>query len=954
MKLPLPVFFALVLAIPGGILSQEDAATDAPVIESEGPAQLLERGRNAFLANDFAVAEEALEKFIIDYGEAEEAKEAARLHRPLVAISKVGLRKFGEALEWIAESLKDPELEQAMKDELMFWQGICLMTTGELVEAQRAFGRYWADETHHPFKRYEALLLFANLYIQQDFPEEAADFLEDQLPKFRDLAPEAASRAVVLQLYARLQAEQHEKALALIEAEFPHLGDMTQVISFQSLALKLGSTFLENEQWYEAIRCLQRIWPKEKLLDFQHAKIKEIEDRIAVLAQRPNTQGTIFQLQAILKRVSRELEGFEQIENFDPALRLRLAMAYQGLERYREAALIMAEMLETMPPGPVVESATLAQLQCWMEIRRWPRAVEVARRYEEVFGAEGKFLPTVLFLKAEALRELQDYGAAQLAYGKVVEKFPGDSFAPKAMFMQGFLYLQQDDNEGALYQFDQVQRQYPESSMVEDSDYWTGMAYSFSGLYEEAREHLRGYLTRFDSPKYRKESIFRIAVCTFSLAEYEEALTLLAEFNEAYPGDPLTDEANLLMGDAYLGEGMMDEGFAAYDRVRPESGRFFEDAWFKKGNAYKLLEEFGMMREHFQSFVDTYPASSRLPEAVYWIGWTYLREENYREAQRVYWETIEKHGDDPDMITITDVFSALPKVYEPEGEKGQQDLMTRLQLMKTKASVADRTVLAARAGWARSVVMSRENPTAERSELIGIHKWVDPRETAPRISVAVGEALLAADVPLAAETLFVEVRRWHPRTVEKGRIYRALARIAVENGDSRKAIDYFEKFEREAFASVELGEVKLEKADLLAAAKREDEARREWEAILDLPGVTAELKATAMTRLGDSFAAAAAHRKAIVYYERVYVAYGKFHELNARAYWGRGQSLEALKLGREALETYEEMASREELKRYDETKEAGRRIEALRPLFPEEKENEDGTGTAAPEEEVSS
>ena len=928
--------FVVSMAIPGLLSAQDEPAVDETVVETEGPAQLLERGRNAFLANDFAVAEEALEKFIVDYGEAEEAKEAARLHRPLVAISKVGLEKFGEALEWIAESLKDPEIDPSLRDELMFWQAICLMTTGELVEAQRAFGRYWADESHQPFKRYEALLLFATLYIQQDFPAEAADFLEEQLPKFRDLAPEAASRAVVLQLYARLQAGQDEKALQLIQAEFPNLPGMTQVISFQTLALKLGSNFLENEQWYEAIRCLQRIWPQEKLLEYQNAKITEIEDRIALLEQRPNTQGTIFQLQAILKRVNRELEGFQQIENFDSALRLRLAMAFQGLGRYREAALIMGEMLETMPADPVVESATLAQLQCWMEIKRWSQAVAVADRYEEVFGAEGKSLPRVLFLRAEALREMMDYGAAQLAYGTVVERFPDDEFAPKAMFMQGFLYLQQDDNEGALYQFDQVKRQYPDSSMVEDADYWTGMAFSFSGLYEEARSHLSGYLERFDPAKYRKESVFRIAVCAFSLAEYETALTLLGGFNETYPGDPLTDEANLLMGDAYLGEGLMDEGFAAYDRVRPESGRFFEDAWFKKGNAYKLLEEFDTMRNHFRSFVETYPSSSRLPEAVYWIGWTWLREENFREAQKIYWETIEKHGNDPDMITITDVFSALPKVYEPEGEKGERDLMTRLQLMKTKASVSDDTVLAARAGWARSVIMSRENKTAERSELIGIHKWVDPRETAPRISVAVGEALLAAEVPQAAEDLLVEVRRWHPRTVEKGRIYRALARIAVGKGDGEKAVEYFEKFEREAFASVDLGEVKLEKADLMAESGREGDSRAELEAILELPGITAEIKATAMTRLGDSFAASGDHEKAIVYYERVYVAYGKFKELNARAYWGRGQSLEELDLSKEALETYEEMASREELKRFEETKEATRRIEALRRLFPEE------------------
>lgn len=947
-QLPAIAIWMAALFVNGLTFAQDREEKKPPdaIAEVEGPAQLLERGRAAFEANNFAEAEEALEKFIVDYGEAEEAKEAARIHTPLVAICKVAQKKFAEALTWIEKARQDPELDAALSDELSFWRGICLMTQSELVEAQHAFGEYWADETHQPFKRYEALLLFATLYIQQDFPSEAADFLADQIPKFRELAPEAASRAVVLQLYARLQAGEKDRALALIREEFPRLGEMTQLISFQTLALKLGSQFLDEKQYYRAITCLQRVWSSDKLLEYQNAKIRQIEDRIRVLEARPNSQGSVFQLNSILSRVNRELDGFQQIENFDSALRLRLAMAFQGLERYREAALIMQEMLETMPPDPVVESATLALLQCWMEIGRWPQAVEVAERYEKVFGREGEFLPTVLFLKAEALREAQEYGAAQLAYGRVVELFPENDFAPKAMFMQGFLYLQQDDNEGAIYQFAQVQRNYPKSGLVEDSDYWTGMAYSFSGLYEEAREHLSGYLERYETPKYRKESVFRIAVCTFSLAEYEEALTRLEDFVESYSGDPLSDEAYLLIGDAYLAEGNMDEGFAAYERVRPESGRFFEEAWFKKGNAYKLLEEYDTMRRHFELFVENYPQSNRMPEAVYWVGWTHLNAGEPEEAQKIYWETIEKHGNDPDMVTVTDVFSALPKVYQQAGDEERTELLSRLQRIKTRAGLAEEFVLASRAGWAKSIVVGKGNPIAARTELMDIAKWIDPKKNAPSISVPVAEALLEAGNQTTAKNLFTEIRKWHPRAVEKGRIYRALGDIAASEGDQTRAVEFYEKFEREALASVNLGEVKLKKAELFSEMGKSGEARLEWESVLDLSGINAATKAKALYQLGESFAADGSHEKAIVFFERVYVAYGKFGELNAKAYWGRGRSLEKLDLKREALETYEELVSREELSKFEEAGKAGNEITRLRRLFPPE----DPTGPTTGEE----
>ena len=98
-----------------------------------------------------------------------------------------------------------------------------------------------------------------------------------------------------------------ERALAVLRREHGRMDDMTQVISFQTLALQLGASFLEEERYYPAITSLQLIWPSARLLDYQNAKLEEIHERIAVLEQRPNTRGIVFQLQTIRKRVEREL-----------------------------------------------------------------------------------------------------------------------------------------------------------------------------------------------------------------------------------------------------------------------------------------------------------------------------------------------------------------------------------------------------------------------------------------------------------------------------------------------------------------------------------------------------------------------------------------------------------------------------------------------------------------------
>ena len=70
------------------------------------------------------------------------------------------------------------------------------------------------------------------------------------------------------------------------------------------------------------------------------------------------------------------------------------------------------------------------------------------------------------------------------------------------------------------------------------------------------------------------------------------------------------------------------------------------------------------------------------------------------------------------------------------------------------------------------------------------------------------------------------------------------------------------------------------------------------------------------------------------------MAYGKFGELNAKAYWARGEALEDLKMLPEALEVYQELASRDDLSRYDEFKKVGEKISRLEPLVPKKIEPE--------------
>jgi len=929
--------FVMTIGLSLAVAVAQEPAADATAA-AEGPAELLKRGVAAFQANDFATAEAALSQFFADYGENPEAAEAVRVHRPVLAIAKVGMKKFGEALPLIDESLQDPELKPELEDELSFWKGICLTQQGELVAAQEAFGEYFIDPKHSPAKRQEALLMFASLYVQQGFHDVAADLLKEQGPQVLRSNPEAASRAAVLQLYSRIESGDLDGALALVRDEYPRLDEMTQVVSFQMLALKLGSGFLEAEDYHKAIACLQRIWPAQRLMEFQKQRLEEMRQRMEVLKARKVAQATIFQLDGIIRRVEREVENFAKVENFDSALRLRLATAFQGLERYREAALVMEGMLKTLPADPVVDSATLSLMQCWMAIDRWPKAVEAAELYMDKFGDDGENLSLVMFLRAEALREDQHAAEAQLAYGEVWEKFPDSDLAPKSLFMQGFMYLSQDDNEGALYHFDQLRKKYPDSGMIEDADYWSGMAMAFSKDYEDSREAMQAYLEKYgaggNTPAYKTEALFRIAVCAFSLAEYPHAIALFKSFIAAHGDSVEADEARLLLGDGYLGEGEIDAGIAAYQSIRASSTRFFEDGWFKIGKALRMTERIDEMREHFVAFVENYPGSGRMPEAVYWIGWTHTQNGEPEKARDIYWQTIEEHGNNPDMFTMEDLFMALPKTYAELGKKGRDELLSRLERMMTGASLVEggeRNTIALRLAWLRAHLLIERSEEVGETALMVATPLVDPKVHNPWISVDIADAQLKANNLLVAKDLYVETRKWHPRALQKDRIFAGLGRIAIKQGEPEEAITYFERFEKETAQSVRLGEVLLDKAQLLADTQQIPAALTTLEGILEQPIMSSETKAKTLLAIGDLMMEDKEPLKAAAYYERIYAMYGKYAPLVASAYWRRAEALSELGEGGKAAEVLRELVAREDLRKYEEWRLARDKVESLPP-----------------------
>ncbi len=931
--------FLFALAVLG---LQVRAMAQAPGADMT-PQEHLNAARAAYDGGDWPQAEALFASFVKTYESLPDTAEAARKAKPLLVVARLRQKKYAETIELLETVLTDPLLEAVFADELAFWRGICHLQLEDYEKAKLAFGQFYGEklpyviklvDPHkrtHAGRRVESVILYGACLLLKDDFAGAAKFFGEQIPNLHQLNREAAGRATVLRLHALIQGADDASALALVRDTYPKMNEISQVVAFQTLSLQLGSKFLDAGRYYDAITCLQRIWPRDQLVEYQRRAQEQFIDRLELVRKQPNQDYLVFQYEGLLTRIQRELETFEKIENFDSALRLRLATAYKELGRYREAALVLEDMLSRLPADPIVEKASLSLIQCWMQVERWPKAVEAADGYLAKFKrADNPDVPMVHFLKASALHADHKSSEAELEFAGVHQLFPDHDLAPRSLFMEGICLLEQDLNQEAIDAFKDVAKRYPKSDVNEDCFYWTGMALSFDKKHAEASEHMESYLKRFNqSPRYISDATFRIAFSTFNLPDYPKAIKELRSFISGNPGSSFVEEAKLLLGDALAAEGKTEDAIVVLKNVdRSVNLKFYEEAWFRVGNIYKVTERPDEMRKHYEQFLVDNPMSNRLAEAVYWIGVSHVGTGDIEGARKSYWDVIDKYGDNAASRGVEDVLTALPKVYP--GPDGQTELIGALDKLVTSSSA--RPTLALRAKWAQSQVLRKKQPADAQKILLAAQPLINVRLHSPRIIADVADALRESNQTAPAAALYADLRKWHPRAIEKDRAYYGLGMLALGEGKTDDALKWLGRFEQETLGSSLIAQVIGVKGDLFAKQRKFPEARAEYERIMNLPTAPRVTKAQTLLKLGDLLVAEKQDLKATAYFERVYVSYAKYRTEVASAYAKRAEALGRLQMIDKSEEVYRELALREDLAT---TPEAQKAVEILTKRDPD-------------------
>jgi cellulose synthase operon protein C len=484
-------------------------------------------------------------------------------------------------------------------------------------------------------------------------------------------------------------------------------------------------------------------------------------------------------------------------------------------------------------PGP---SARDAQDELEQSVRRWEEEAKAFRAelhqiVQKQFEERRRFLADNY---EQAIRDLEvlersEREAAIVRFEEFLSRYPDDpQFTPDAMLRLAELYYEKtnDDYELAL----QAHRAAARQAVAEGREPPREPVKSYAPSIALYQQLLTGY------PKYKflPAVSYLLAYCLAEMGQGDEAQLAYRTLIERYPQSPYVPEAWVRLGDWLFDEVKADSlgrAAQAFSRMYDyPSHPLYARAVYKLGWTYYRMDDFDRAVEAFTRLLDHYvtiarkgekPGGDVWPEAVQYAAISFA-DEGWGGVARAKAFFARKGG----RTYEAEVFGRLGDVYLEETRYAQaveayREVLARAPLSPEAPRVQAKIVLA----WSRSRQLDRE--AAERERLVATYSegtvWWERNQ---------GDPDLVASVRDLVERSLLRAASFHHAQAQshkqEGRVEAAVAEFRVA---ARAYGEYLGRFPH----SKQAYELTYAYADCLYSALEFDAAARVYAAVRDDP-----------------------------------------------------------------------------------------------------------------------
>jgi tetratricopeptide (TPR) repeat protein len=779
----------------------------------------------------------------------------------------------------------------AAKGELLLQKAACLLRLAQHSPARQSIDACLLLLPPTAPLRLEAVLLLAACLLGEGSPLEAGTLLETTLVQFN----QAQTLSALLQgMRAFLEAHEPERAHTLFTAgarKYPPLADR---IGLQLLLLQSGTELLEQQKPAEALACLAHVSTPQRLLHTQRQRLAALE--------KTGTAAATMQTQAAQLR--EELDALGSGEMFAATTRIQVAAAYRALDRTHEAALVLDDAAQRLPPSEPLEIACLELAKAWLQLERWQRAIDACLHFAATYP-HSKHRPLMLYLQGCAEQKAGLFSEAHSSFSNFLKDHKTHELCASALFMQPFTHLLDERTEEAAQGFGAFLKAHKTHPLSEAAAYWLCVARTRSGPPALLQTVTNAYLKSFGDGENRPSVLLMRAQASRAAGDKSAAVSDLEKLIAEAPEHPCTGEAALLLGDCLLALGKIDAALAAWGGIPAEQPEARAEGLLKSAKILHRNGQTKALRQLLLTFESRNATTPRLAELAHWLWKACVADGLQTDAAAWILDQVALHGDNPAASGIEPLLTVGARLAREDAE--WETWNTLLKRLLIAADEADQPTLSSRLQWALATHDTAQKNADSKQLLI---------EAASRNPAALTGAAVLADGAAAAEEagrpldalrLWRDLLRWHPRAPQRDRAFYGLASLDFNAQRHELAREWIRRFEKSSASSPLVPRMRLLKTRLQQSEGKTEDALQSLDQLLRDKAAGASAKCEALYSIGAIHLAGGKPRLALPYLQRVYVSYARFQPWAAKAYLSSAEIFTTLGDHAAARNTYREL-----------------------------------------------
>ncbi|MFP4261342.1 MAG: tetratricopeptide repeat protein [Opitutales bacterium] len=823
--------------------------------------------------------------------------------------------------------------------------------TGQTEQAIEAYRSFVALDPDRP-EAALATLAAADLMFEASRADEGFDTLSALIER----KPPA-----IIRNKARLTALQQALALNRVDTAADMLlgqpwavNQMPELAVLAFASLEMGQHLLASQQYTRAVHCYRLVPPYATLLEAQAQRLSETRARFESRQSDVGIyQGGQFWTQFYTKLIARlehQLTSLEQTEDYTPSLYLAMGQAYLLDGRAHEAWILFETLTRDKSLTPEQQSeAHYRWILAAIEVGVWEDAFRIAEGFGERFP-DSPLVPDALFLLATAYQDARQYRDAVEVLGTFLATHGDHDLAPRALFLRGYNHNLLNQPVTAREDFKRFITRHPEHGLYLDARFWKALTYFAEHDYAATLDALDALLPEVRGHRLEPEVAYRRATVFYAQEDFDRALAAVETFIRKYPQHSRIGEARVLLGDIQMGRGELTLARNIFAAIEPSDGHLFTYATFQTGKILRAVAgaedradaREGLLeahREHFENYIarEDIPVAQkeRVSEALYWLGWTYIEQDEPENARKIFADALETYGDQIEAVQVPNIIDAYARTIKRiDGlARAERDAVLRewIGQQREAALAEDRLTYYARLSfYLADLHLTREEDQHpfEIVERVPIER-IDP-EGLGRLAAGLVERY-----PNSALEFLERLEDEYPNSRHRSYGYFARAILLKKNKQYEAAIAELERFRAESPQHPLAHQVTLLYADALTRSARYDEATEALEALLRIRQAKGRPHAKALLALSRNAEAAGLIDRAIPYAQRVYNVYRAYPELAAEAYWMSAQQFERIGDPLAAYRTLDEMLDDERISDLPLASQAAEKRDEIRARLPE-------------------